>query len=53
MAYFYYAKEKSCEVEYGFFLTTAKNIDPKEYVSWIVMLSEAKRRLNKLFGSAI
>ncbi len=32
------------------FLDTAKTIDPKEYVSWIVMLSEAKRRLNKLFG---
>ena len=32
------------------FLDTAKNIDLKEYVSWIVMLNEAKQRLDKLFN---
>lgn len=31
------------------FLDIAKTINPKEYVSWLVILKEAKQRLNQLF----
>jgi pimeloyl-ACP methyl ester carboxylesterase len=49
MAYFIMPRKNHAKSR-QIFLDIAKTIDPKEYVSWLVILSETKQKLDVLFG---